>query len=290
MSILVNKGTRLLVQGFTGSQGTLHSEQSIEYGTNIVGGVTPGKGGLMHLNKPVFNSVEDAIRELEPNASIIFVPAKFCKDSIIESAEAGIKLIICITEGVPTLDMLHVKKRVDALGVRLIGPNCPGVITPGEAKLGIMPGNIHKPGSIGIISRSGTLTYEAVKQTTDLGFGQSSCVGIGGDPIPGSSFIDMLKLFENDDQTEAIVMVGEIGGNAEESAAEYIQNNISKPVISYIAGQTAPAGKRMGHAGAIIAGGKGTAKEKIKKLRECGVHIADNLVSIGSKVSEVLNS
>ena len=290
MSILVNKDTRLLVQGFTGSQGTLHSEQSIEYGTNIVGGVTPGKGGLMHLNKPVFNSVEDAIRELEPNASIIFVPAKFCKDSIIESAEAGIKLIICITEGVPTIDMLHVKKRVDTLGVRLIGPNCPGVITPGEAKLGIMPGNIHKPGSIGIISRSGTLTYEAVKQTTDLGFGQSSCVGIGGDPIPGSSFIDMLKLFENDDQTEAIVMVGEIGGNAEESAAEYIQNNISKPVISYIAGQTAPAGKRMGHAGAIIAGGKGTAEEKIKKLRECGVHIADNLVSIGSKVSEVLNS
>ena len=290
MSILVNKDTRLLVQGFTGSQGTLHSEQSIEYGTNIVGGVTPGKGGLMHLNKPVFNSVEDAIRELEPNASIIFVPAKFCKDSILESAEAGIKLIICITEGVPTLDMLHVKKRVDALGVRLIGPNCPGVITPGEAKLGIMPGNIHKPGSIGIISRSGTLTYEAVKQTTDLGFGQSSCVGIGGDPIPGSSFIDMLKLFENDDQTEAIVMVGEIGGNAEESAAEYIQNYISKPVISYIAGQTAPAGKRMGHAGAIISGGKGTAEEKIKKLRECGVHIAENLVSIGSKVSEVLNS
>ena len=289
MSILVNKDTRLLVQGFTGSQGTLHSEQSIEYGTNIVGGVTPGKGGQIHLNKPVFNSVQDAVKELEPNASIIFVPAKFCKDSILESAEAGIKLIICITEGVPTLDMLHVKKRVDALGVRLIGPNCPGVITPGEAKLGIMPGNIHKPGSIGIISRSGTLTYEAVKQTTDLGFGQSSCVGIGGDPIPGSSFIDILKLFENDDQTQAIVMVGEIGGNAEESAAEYIQNNISKPVISYIAGQTAPAGKRMGHAGAIIAGGKGTAKEKIKKLRECGVHIADNLVSIGSKVSEVLN-
>ena len=290
MSILVNKDTRLLVQGFTGSQGTLHSEQSIEYGTNIVGGVTPGKGGQIHLNKPVFDSVQDAVKELEPNASIIFVPAKFCKDSILESAEAGIKLIICITEGVPTLDMLHVKKRVDALGVRLIGPNCPGVITPGEAKLGIMPGNIHKPGSIGIISRSGTLTYEAVKQTTDLGFGQSSCVGIGGDPIPGSSFIDILKLFENDDQTEAIVMVGEIGGNAEESAAEYIQNNISKPVISYIAGQTAPAGKRMGHAGAIIAGGKGTAKEKIKKLRECGVHIADNLVSIGSKVSEVINS
>ena len=288
MSILVNKDTKLIVQGFTGSQGTLHSEQSIEYGTNIVGGVTPGKGGMEHLGKPVFNSVDEAVEELDPNASIIFVPAKFCKESIIESAEAGIKLIVCITEGIPTLDMLEVKKRIDDLGVRLIGPNCPGVITPGEAKLGIMPGNIHKPGSIGIISRSGTLTYEAVKQTTDLGFGQSSCVGIGGDPIPGSSFIDMLKLFEDDDQTEAIVLVGEIGGNAEEAAAEYIKHNITKPVISYIAGQTAPPGKRMGHAGAIIAGGKGTAKDKIEKLKECGVHIADNLVSIGSKVAEVL--
>ena len=288
MSILVNKDTKLIVQGFTGSQGTLHSEQSIEYGTNIVGGVTPGKGGMEHIGKPVFNSVDEAVEELDPNASIIFVPAKFCKESIIESAEAGIKLIVCITEGIPTLDMLEVKKRIDDLGVRLIGPNCPGVITPGEAKLGIMPGNIHKPGSIGIISRSGTLTYEAVKQTTDLGFGQSSCVGIGGDPIPGSSFIDMLKLFEDDDQTEAIVLVGEIGGNAEEAAAEYIKNNVTKPVISYIAGQTAPAGKRMGHAGAIIAGGKGTAKDKIEKLKECGVHIADNLVSIGSKVAEVL--
>ena len=290
MSILVNKDTRLLVQGFTGSQGTLHSEQAIEYGTNIVGGVTPGKGGQKHLNKPVFNTVEEAMKEVKPNASIIFVPAKFCKDSILEAAESGIKLIICITEGVPTLDMLEVKKRVDNLGVRLIGPNCPGVITPGETKLGIMPGSIHKPGSIGIISRSGTLTYEAVKQTTDLGFGQSSCVGIGGDPIPGSSFIDILKLFENDVQTKAIVMVGEIGGNAEEAAAEYILNNVSKPVISYIAGQTAPAGKRMGHAGAIIAGGNGTAKDKIKKLKECGVHVADNLVSIGAKVDEVLNS
>ena len=290
MSILVNKDTRLLVQGFTGSQGTLHSEQAIEYGTNIVGGVTPGKGGQKHLNKPVFNTVEEAMKEVKPNASIIFVPAKFCKDSILEAAESGIKLIICITEGVPTLDMLEVKKRVDNLGVRLIGPNCPGVITPGETKLGIMPGSIHKPGSIGIISRSGTLTYEAVKQTTDLGFGQSSCVGIGGDPIPGSSFIDILKLFENDVQTKAIVMVGEIGGNAEEAAAEYISNNVSKPVISYIAGQTAPAGKRMGHAGAIIAGGKGTAEDKIKKLKECGVHVADNLVSIGAKVDEVLNS
>ena len=288
MSILVNKDTRVIVQGFTGSQGTLHSEQSIEYGTNIVGGVTPGKGGKKHLGKPVFNSVAEAKSSLDPNASIIFVPARFCKESILESAEAGIKLIICITEGIPTLDMLEVKKRVDDLGVRLIGPNCPGIITPGEAKLGIMPGDIHMPGSIGIISRSGTLTYEAVKQTTDLGFGQSSCVGIGGDPIPGSSFIDMLKLFQDDKQTEAIVMVGEIGGTAEEAAAEYIKNNITKPVISYIAGKTAPAGKRMGHAGAIIAGGKGTADNKIEKLQECGVYVADNLVSIGSKVAEVL--
>lgn len=288
MSILVNKDTRLIVQGFTGSQGTLHSQQSIEYGTNIVGGVTPGKGGQQHLDRPVYNSVKEAFEKLEPNASIIFVPAKFCMDSIIEAAESGIKLIVCITEGVPTIDMLNVKKFVDNLGIRLIGPNCPGIITPGEAKLGIMPGNIHMPGSVGIISRSGTLTYEAVKQTTDIGFGQSSCVGIGGDPIPGSSFIDMLKLFEEDEQTEAIVMVGEIGGNSEESAAEYIKNNINKPVISYIAGQTAPAGKRMGHAGAIIAGGKGTAKDKMEKLEECGVHVVDNLVSIGSKVSEVL--
>lgn len=288
MSILVNKDTRLIVQGFTGSQGTLHSQQAIEYGTNIVGGVTPSKGGQIHLDRPVFDSVEEAVSKVEPNASIIFVPAKFCKSSILEAANAGIKLIICITEGVPTLDMLYVKKKIDELGVRLIGPNCPGVITPGEAKLGIMPGSIHMPGSIGIISRSGTLTYEAVKQTTDLGLGQSSCVGIGGDPIPGSSFIDMLKLFQEDDQTKAIVMVGEIGGTAEESAAEYIKNNVTKPVISYIAGQTAPSGKRMGHAGAIIAGGKGTAEEKIKKLKECGVHVADNLVSIGSKVAEVL--
>ena len=288
MSILVNKDTRLLVQGFTGSQGTLHSEQSISYGTNIVGGVTPGKGGNTHLDRPVFNTVEEAVKEVEPNASLIFVPAKFCKNSIIEAAEANIKLIVCITEGIPTLDMLEVKKTVDKLGVRLIGPNCPGVITPGEAKLGIMPGDIHLPGSIGIISRSGTLTYEAVKQTTDIGLGQSSCVGIGGDPIPGSSFVDILKLFEDDKKTEAIVMVGEIGGNAEETAAEYIRDNISKPVVSYIAGQTAPVGKRMGHAGAIIAGGKGTAKDKIEKLKKCGVHIADNLVSIGEKVSEVL--
>ena len=290
MSILVNKETRVIVQGFTGSQATLHSEQAIEYGTNIVGGITPGKGGQTHLGLPVFDTMEEAKKAVNPNASLIFVPAPFCKDSILEAAESGIELIICITEGVPTLDMLDVKKRVDELGVTLIGPNCPGVITPGEAKLGIMPANIHMPGTVGIISRSGTLTYEAVKQTTDLGLGQSSCVGIGGDPIPGSSFIDILKLFQNDEQTKAIVMVGEIGGTAEEDAAEYIKNHISKPVISYIAGQTAPAGKRMGHAGAIIAGGKGTAADKIAKLKECGVHIADNLVEIGAKVAEVINS
>ena len=288
MSILVNNSTRVLVQGFTGSQATLHSEQAIEYGTNIVGGVTPGKGGQTHLGLPVFDTVHEAMKKVQPNAALIFVPAPFCKDSILEAADAGIKLIICITEGVPTLDMLVVKEKIDQLGITLIGPNCPGVITPGEAKLGIMPGSIHKPGSIGIISRSGTLTYEAVKQTTDLGMGQSSCVGIGGDPIPGSSFIDILKLFESDDQTKAIVMVGEIGGSAEEEAAEYIKNNVTKPVISYIAGQTAPPGKRMGHAGAIIAGGKGTAADKIAKLKECGVEIADSLVDIGKKVQEVL--
>src|SRR6056300_2121982 len=289
MSILVNKDTRVIVQGFTGSQATLHSEQSIEYGTNIVGGITPGKGGQTHLNRPVFDTMEEAVNAVQPNASLIFVPAPFCKDSILEAAESGIELIVCITEGVPTLDMLDVKKRVDELGLTLIGPNCPGLITPGEAKLGIMPASIHMQGSIGIISRSGTLTYEAVKQTTHLGFGQSSCVGIGGDPIPGSSFIGILKLFEEDDQTEAIVMVGEIGGYAEEEAAKYIKNYVSKPVISYIAGQTAPAGKRMGHAGAIIAGGKGTAADKIKKLEECGVYIAENLLQVGAKVKEVLS-
>ena len=289
MSILVNNSTRVLVQGFTGSQATLHSEQAIEYGTNIVGGVTPGKGGQTHLGLPVFDTVHEAMKKVQPNAALIFVPAPFCKDSILEAADAGIELIICITEGVPTLDMLVVKEKIDQLGITLIGPNCPGVITPGEAKLGIMPGSIHKTGSIGIISRSGTLTYEAVKQTTDLGMGQSSCVGIGGDPIPGSSFIDILKLFESDDQTKAIVMVGEIGGSAEEEAAEYIKNNVTKPVISYIAGQTAPPGKRMGHAGAIIAGGKGTAADKIAKLKECGVEIADSLVDIGKKVEEVLS-
>ena len=288
MSILVNKSTKVLVQGFTGSQATLHSEQSINYGTNIIGGVTPGKGGTEHLGKPVFNSVAESM-ELQPNAALIFVPAAFCKDSILEAAEQGIPLIICITEGVPTMDMLVVKNKIHQLGITLIGPNCPGIITPNEAKLGIMPGDIHKKGRIGIISRSGTLTYEAVKQTTDLGLGQSSCVGIGGDPIPGSSFIDMLALFNDDPDTDAIIMVGEIGGNAEEEAAKYISNHINKPVISYIAGQTAPPGKRMGHAGAIIAGGKGTAEDKMKILQSAGVHVVDNLLEIGIRAQQVLD-
>ena len=289
MSILIDKNTRVLVQGFTGSQGTLHSSQSIEYGTNVVCGVTPGKGGASHLDLPVFNSVKEAVEQVQPNASLIFVPAPFCKGAILEAADAGIKFIVCITEGVPTLDMLEVKKIVDGLDITLIGPNCPGVITPGVGKMGIMPGEIHLPGRVGIISRSGTLTYEAVKQTTDLGLGQSSCVGIGGDPIPGSSFIDILELFEADDQTDAIVMVGEIGGSAEEEAAEFISHNVTKPVVSYIAGQTAPPGKRMGHAGAIISGGKGTAKDKIKKLNESGVVVAKNLLEIGSTIKSLMS-
>ena len=289
MSILIDKDTRVLVQGFTGSQGTLHSSQSIEYGTNVVGGVTPGKGGASHLDLPVFNSVKEAVEQVQPNASLIFVPAPFCKGAILEAADAGIKFIVCITEGVPTLDMLEVKKIVDGLDITLIGPNCPGVITPGVGKMGIMPGEIHLPGRVGIISRSGTLTYEAVKQTTDLGLGQSSCVGIGGDPIPGSSFIDILELFEADDQTDAIVMVGEIGGSAEEEAAEFISQNVTKPVVSYIAGQTAPPGKRMGHAGAIISGGKGTAEDKIKKLNESGVVVAKNLLEIGSTIKLLMS-
>ena len=289
MSILINKDTRVLVQGFTGSQGTLHSAQSIEYGTNVVGGVTPGKGGSSHLNLPVFNSVEEAVDKVQPNASLIFVPAPFCKSAIIEAANAGIKFIVCITEGVPTLDMLEVKKIVDDNDIRLIGPNCPGVITPGVGKMGIMPGEIHLPGRIGIISRSGTLTYEAVKQTTDLGLGQSSCIGIGGDPIPGSSFIDILKLFEADNQTDAIVMVGEIGGSAEEEAAEFISNNISKPVVSYIAGQTAPPGKRMGHAGAIVSGGNDTAEAKMKVLSDCGISVSESVADIGRIMKSLMN-
>ena len=287
MSILLNKDTRVLCQGFTGSQATLHCQHSLDYGTNLVSGVTPGKGGEVHLGLPVFNSVLEAVEKTLATASLIFVPARFCKASIIEAAEAGISLIVCITEGIPTLDMLEVKMQCDQLGVRLIGPNCPGIITPGESKMGIMPAEIHLPGKVGIISRSGTLTYEAVKQTSDFGFGQSSCVGIGGDPIPGSSFIDILELFEKDQQTEAIVMVGEIGGTAEESAAFYIKNNISKPVVSYIAGVTAPPGKRMGHAGAIISGGKGTAEEKFLALLDAGVHIVKSPADIAKGVAEV---
>ena len=289
MSILINKETKVICQGFTGAQGTLHCSQAIEYGTNILGGVTPGKGGQTHLDLPVFNSVKEAKQATEANASIIFVPAKFCKPSIIEAIESGIELIICITEGVPTLDMLEVKELADKEGIRIIGPNCPGIITPGECKLGIMPGFIHSPGKVGIVSRSGTLTYEAVDQTTKVGLGQSTCVGIGGDPLPGTSFIDVLKLFEEDPQTEGIVMVGEIGGSAEEEAAEYIKENVSKPVVGYIAGVSAPPGKRMGHAGAIISGGKGTAEDKFNALESAGVRIVKSPSEIGQSILEEMS-
>lgn len=289
MSILLNKNTKVICQGFTGAQGTYHSEQAIEYGTLMVGGVTPGKGGQMHLGLPVFNTMADAVAETEADASVIYVPAPFCKDSILEAVAAGVKLIVCITEGIPTLDMLEVKVVCDREGVRLIGPNCPGIITPGESKIGIMPRHIHLPGKVGIVSRSGTLTYEAVKQTTDYGFGQSTCVGIGGDPIPGSSFIDILSLLEQDEQTEAIVMIGEIGGTAEEEAAAYIKEYVSKPVVSYIAGVTAPPGKRMGHAGAIISGGKGTADEKFAALNDAGVTTVRSLAEIGDGLKKAAN-
>ena len=289
MSVLIDKNTKAIFQGFTGSQATMHAEQCINYGTNIVGGVTPGKGGIEHLNRPVFNSVKDACSETNANVSVIFVPARFTKAAIIEAAESGIKLIICITEGVPVIDMIEVINELKNYpDVRLVGPNCPGVITPGEAKLGIMPADIHMKGSVGIVSRSGTLTYEAVKQTTDAGIGQSSCIGIGGDPVNGTSFIDCLEMFEKDQQTESIVMVGEIGGTAEEEAAEYIKTNISKPVVSYIAGVTAPKGKRMGHAGAIISGGKGTAQDKFKALELAGVSVVTDLNLIGSRLKELL--
>ncbi|ATX76713.1 MAG: succinate--CoA ligase subunit alpha [Reinekea forsetii] len=287
MSILIDKNTKVICQGFTGSQGTFHSEQAIEYGTKMVGGVSPGKGGSVHLGLPVFNTVREAVEVTGAQATVIYVPAPFCKDAIVEAADSGLELIICITEGIPTLDMLYAKEYVDRKGVRMIGPNCPGVITPGECKIGIMPGHIHMPGKVGIVSRSGTLTYEAVKQTTDHGFGQSTCVGIGGDPIPGANFIDILRMFQDDPATEAIVMIGEIGGTAEEEAAAFIKDHVTKPVVSYIAGVTAPAGKRMGHAGAIISGGTGTADEKFAALEDAGVKTVRSLAEIGNALKEI---
>lgn len=289
MSILINKDTKVLTQGFTGTQGTFHSRQALEYGTKLVGGVTPGKGGQKHLGLPVFDTMEDAFKATEADASVIYVPAPFCLDSIIEAANSGVSLIICITEGIPVLDMLKANIYCDLQGVRLIGPNCPGIITPGECKIGIMPGYIHKPGRVGVVSRSGTLTYEAVKQLSDLNQGQSTCVGIGGDPIAGSSFIDILSLFEEDDETDLVVMVGEIGGSAEEEAALFIRENMKTPVVGYIAGSTAPAGKRMGHAGAIIAGTKGTAAAKFSALQEAGVATVTTAADIGRRAVSLLS-
>ncbi len=288
MSILVNNDTRIVVQGITGREGTFHTRQCVEYGSNVVAGVTPGKGGQDMDGIPVYNTVARAVEKEGANASLIFVPPAFCGDAILEAAEAGVELVICITEGIPTIDMVKTKEAIRYANVRLVGPNCPGVITPGECKMGIMPGFIHKPGDVGVISRSGTLTYEAVAQLTELGIGQSTCIGIGGDPVIGSTFIDLLRLFNGDPDTSAVVMIGEIGGSAEEEAAAFIRDEMTKPVVSFIAGQTAPPGKRMGHAGAIIAGGKGTAAEKIEALEGAGVTVSHSPADIGVKIAEVL--